>query len=513
MQTSVFFRQSGAGLLVLCLVFFTQGLFAQNIAINEDGSTAHPSAILDVKSSTKGVLFPRMTKLQRTAILLPATGLLVYQTDEDKGFYFYNGSTWKQIINEQPWFFINNNLIASSNDFDAVPSLVGIGTNSPSARLHVVGRSTPNLLTLENAVDKAVNINLTLERLGAIPSDAMHISAAKNAGDTKLSFTRRMQSLLGVTNQNLVEIASATNTPVLKAFGDVQSTGAILAQTGRFIYDSAAPLTDLLKVSSDEKVTYGVHVDLTNTDHRGNGLVAHVSGTGHAVIGSSKRGNGAQFSSEQGMALVTTQGKTAFGGPKGDGQVTINDQGEEAGPELLLYSDKGVELAFRKKVNESSFQELQMVSNGRSLSIDRQETVVNPNGEQVSVYKDVADFATNTHALELHGNAKILKEVNTEANSGANMLPIAYGTIYANGLLAANSNNISCIWNAATQVYEITIVGENYAWANYITNVTPIWSTPLVTKTHSQGGKLIVELYALNGAKSQGVFQFTTFKP
>ena len=67
---------------------------AQSVAINTDGSTADPSAILDLKSTNQGVLVPRLTQTQRTAIAAPATGLMVYQTDTPAGFYFYNGTAW-----------------------------------------------------------------------------------------------------------------------------------------------------------------------------------------------------------------------------------------------------------------------------------------------------------------------------------------------------------------------------------------------------------------------------------
>ncbi|MBC5861866.1 hypothetical protein [Flavobacterium turcicum] len=65
---------------------------AQSVAINTDGSTADPSAILDLKSTNQGVLVPRLTQTQRTAIATPATGLMVYQTDATAGFY-YNAGT------------------------------------------------------------------------------------------------------------------------------------------------------------------------------------------------------------------------------------------------------------------------------------------------------------------------------------------------------------------------------------------------------------------------------------
>lgn len=57
------------------------------------------SAQLEVKSTTRGFLPPRMTSAQRTAIASPTVGLMVYQTDGTAGLYYYDGSSWIYIIN------------------------------------------------------------------------------------------------------------------------------------------------------------------------------------------------------------------------------------------------------------------------------------------------------------------------------------------------------------------------------------------------------------------------------
>ncbi len=54
------------------------------------------SAMLDVVSTTKGMLTPRMTSVERLAIANPVNGLLVYDTSEN-AFYFYKGSTWTKL--------------------------------------------------------------------------------------------------------------------------------------------------------------------------------------------------------------------------------------------------------------------------------------------------------------------------------------------------------------------------------------------------------------------------------
>jgi hypothetical protein len=83
-------------LCMAIIVFsFIQNTGAQSVAINTSGATANASSILDVQSTTKGMLIPRMSKAQKNAIASPATGLLIYQTAPDSiGFNYYNGTQW-----------------------------------------------------------------------------------------------------------------------------------------------------------------------------------------------------------------------------------------------------------------------------------------------------------------------------------------------------------------------------------------------------------------------------------
>lgn len=79
----------------LLLFFFVNNSFAQSIGIGT--TTPDNSAVLELKSNTKGFLVPRMTSTERTAINNPVEGLLVYQINLDTGFYFYSGAIWKKL--------------------------------------------------------------------------------------------------------------------------------------------------------------------------------------------------------------------------------------------------------------------------------------------------------------------------------------------------------------------------------------------------------------------------------
>lgn len=72
---------------------------AQNVGISTDGSAPDNSAMLDVRSTSKGMLIPRMSQTERLAIPNPAIGLMLYQTDEVAGFYYNKGPTtnWEYV--------------------------------------------------------------------------------------------------------------------------------------------------------------------------------------------------------------------------------------------------------------------------------------------------------------------------------------------------------------------------------------------------------------------------------
>jgi hypothetical protein len=78
----------------LAAVLLTATTYAQ---VGIGTTDPNGSAALDITSTTKGLLIPRMLAGDRIAIDTPATGLMVFQTDGTAGFYYYNGSSWVAI--------------------------------------------------------------------------------------------------------------------------------------------------------------------------------------------------------------------------------------------------------------------------------------------------------------------------------------------------------------------------------------------------------------------------------
>ena len=81
------------------LVYITQA--DAQVSITTDGSNPDPDAMLDVKSTYKGILIPRMTTAQRTTINggSPVTGLLVFD-NTTSSFWYYGGTVWEELISD-----------------------------------------------------------------------------------------------------------------------------------------------------------------------------------------------------------------------------------------------------------------------------------------------------------------------------------------------------------------------------------------------------------------------------
>ncbi len=107
--------------LIIVGLFLTSQMFAQTGI----GTTApNASAKLEIASTDKGLLIPRMTSAQRGLISLPANGLLVYQTDGVIGFYVNSGTSASP-----SWLRINTDWTKSGNDISFTTGNVSLSGN------------------------------------------------------------------------------------------------------------------------------------------------------------------------------------------------------------------------------------------------------------------------------------------------------------------------------------------------------------------------------------------------
>ena len=162
------------------------GAITSNAQVGIGIMTADPSAQLDVTSTKKGFLAPRMTMVQRDSIAIgetPATGLLIYQTDNTPGFYYYNGSAWVAGVGPAGPLvtatMAEASLSGASGTYRLNPSAnniyinagswISIGTNNSSGYFYVTNKDNDNTITIvDTGFGVAWPVNATVALVGRI---------------------------------------------------------------------------------------------------------------------------------------------------------------------------------------------------------------------------------------------------------------------------------------------------------------------------------------------------------
>jgi len=153
-------------ILLVIMLNFEINLTAQ-IAINNDGSNPNSSAVLDLKSTNKGFLIPRMSQTQIAAISNPANGLQVFNTDDSKLYiYVLANNQWKEVQYGSglitPVFTCGNSLIDTRNGQSY--NTVQIGTQCWMGENLNIGILIPsaNIQTNNDTIEKyCYNDNIT----------------------------------------------------------------------------------------------------------------------------------------------------------------------------------------------------------------------------------------------------------------------------------------------------------------------------------------------------------------
>jgi len=141
--------------LLLLIIFSSIVSNAQSVGINTDGSTADPSAMLDVRSTTKGLLPPRLTTDQINAISNPADGLLVYNKTLGKvQVYNQNSSSVSNSVSQLSSNYGRNTLTSLN---------IGQTFTIPSATI-----LTAMAVGFENY--QSVNLNITVSIYSGSPT-------------------------------------------------------------------------------------------------------------------------------------------------------------------------------------------------------------------------------------------------------------------------------------------------------------------------------------------------------
>jgi len=214
---------------VLFFTVLTTALLNAQIGIGTNTVTPDKSSILDIQSTTKGLLAPRMTTVQRNAIASPAESLLVYDTDL-KMFYTYSGGVWRALGSSGSANRLNYKLIKSTDN------LATVLATELSAGGGIKYRLSSNTLYEINGtvtLDKPIDLNSAYIQ-GVDSGDDKLVSAGNifdgNTGGSIKGLTLqstggKIFNLIGNATQNLIFrdciVTSSANVGTISTFGMV----------------------------------------------------------------------------------------------------------------------------------------------------------------------------------------------------------------------------------------------------------------------------------------------------
>lgn len=183
--------------LLFGLAFTSSFAFAQKGNVGIGTTKPDLSAVLELNSTNKGLLIPRMSLQQRDAIQTPAQGLMIFQTDLNSGFYFFSGKDWKPLVlsnesksiaaSDPNWTILGNSGTTPGTNF--------IGTTDAQDLVFKVNNQTSGLLSFgsgntfygyqsgkgaSGGNNVAVGIN-TLGAAGAGTTSSFNVALGSNA--------------------------------------------------------------------------------------------------------------------------------------------------------------------------------------------------------------------------------------------------------------------------------------------------------------------------------------------
>lgn len=188
-------------LTMLCAPLFS---FAQ---VGIGTTTPNVKAILDLSSTSQGLIIPRLTSTQKIQIQPTAdeAGMLIFQTDiSSRGLYYFDGSNWVAPIPNgtnagQTMKWDGTKWTYASNLFNQGTS-IGIGTTSPANQLHI-----------QSAAAAYTRLQLTNNTTGTTGNDGLLVGVAQSNGHAHLLQNENKPLWMGTSGVERMRIDSAGN--------------------------------------------------------------------------------------------------------------------------------------------------------------------------------------------------------------------------------------------------------------------------------------------------------------
>lgn len=229
-----------------------QNTFPSTGAAGIGTTTPDSSSLLEIKSTSKGILIPRMTQTKRDAIVRPATGLLIYQTTNTTGFYYYNGSAWIAVSTPtgNGWSLTGNSGTDSSKNF--------IGTTDKQ----------PLVFKVNKKVSGYIDYNAALSNTGF---GYQTLGANNGGGNSAFGYQAYFSGTSGYQNTAIGNTSLYSNTT--GGYNVAVGLASLFTNTGGFSNTSMGQRSMYLNTTGSNNTSTGFNSLYSNT--KGNYNIAN----------------------------------------------------------------------------------------------------------------------------------------------------------------------------------------------------------------------------------------------
>ena len=230
------FKKLLVSLIVLLIVGFSSNtIHAQSMGISSSPITADASSILEMRTTTKGMLIPRMTTTDRNTISLPATGLIIYNTLTNQ-FNYYDGTSWVVLTSGNSFVSsvsgtANRITIGGTSANPTIDIASNYAGQSSITTLGTIGTGTWNG-SLINPTYGGTGVNNgsnTITLGGNLITSGANALTLTTTGATNI--TLPTSGTLTTTSNNLSSFAPTTSAQLAGVLSDETGTGAAVFST------------------------------------------------------------------------------------------------------------------------------------------------------------------------------------------------------------------------------------------------------------------------------------------
>ncbi len=314
---------------------------SSNNAVALGASSVASTAILDLTSTTKGFLAPRMTTTQRDAITSPATGLQIYNTSTNK-FNVYNGSSW-EVVGGSLFTDGGATTYLSSQTDD-----LALGGSTTSAPFYF--DESAELLTLTNTTSgNSFQINDQASDTSPFVIDASgNVGVGTTTPASKLDVwgdfrvgTSSTPALFADVSSGNIGIGTSTPSYKLDIVGTLRASGATVISNSLTVNNSGYGQATFQTSGTTDRTSL---ITIENNNATSTAWQLGVGGTGNGLglTGGEFYLYDVSATSKPTRFMIDSSGKVGIGGTTSPAaKLHIDDNGTASGARFLQVGDDG----------------------------------------------------------------------------------------------------------------------------------------------------------------------------